>query len=134
MAVNMTLIDGTLTEDAQRRGENGPLALNLKHEGKLITPRNGGEAFTKSLYMNVTLWGNLRDEFGSLREGDTVLVQGELEWNSYETDDGEKKGGLQLNGTMVTRLSGSEPAPQQPAAPAQQATNAAPPAADDIPF
>ena len=113
MALNMAIIDGVLTDDAQRRGgENGPLALNIKHEGVLITPRNGSDPFHKHMFMSVTCWGGLRDEFKDLKAGDTIIAQGELEWNSYETQDGEKKGKVQLVARTITTLNGAAPAQQ----------------------
>tara|TARA_Y100000034_G_scaffold106293_2_gene134887 strand:+ start:1323 stop:1730 length:408 start_codon:yes stop_codon:yes gene_type:complete len=135
MAINVTILDGILQQDATKRGENGPLALNIKHEGRLITPRSGGAPFYKSHYMNVACWGSLRDEWDHLKEGDYVIVQGEQEWNSYEDADGVKKGSLQLSAHSITgrgkdgKVKAGEAAAAQPAEePVSEVSD------EDIPF
>jgi single-stranded DNA-binding protein len=133
----MILFSGHLTEDAQRRGDNGPLSINLK-QSKMIHPRSG-EPFGVGMYMRVAAWGSLRDEWdGKLSDGDEVLVQGELEWNSYEDSEGNKKGNNQINARSITRLAGGAELPGDGGAGWQSGVSASKssdvPVDDDIPF
>ena len=134
----MVLIDGTLTQDAEQRDVgSGLVSLNLYHEGPQRTGRDG-EPWRKRMYVSVSVWGGAGEPLAGLREGSYVIVQGELEYRSWETADGEKRGQHQINATAVTvgsapiEMSAVDAAPPTPAAATSAPTTSA--AQDDIPF
>ena len=133
--VNVLILSGVLTEDAVQRPNNGPLSLNIKNVRTI--PRNG-DPFEKSMYLDVAVWGEaVQLEFSSLKEGDEVIVQGELLYDSWEDGQGNRKGKNKMDCRVVTQVGGTAGVAPAPAA---QQTYAPPPTAnplpsdDDIPF
>ena len=129
MNENYVRITGEMTQDASQRGDNGPLVLNIEHRGETFERRDGTEGQNK-MFMNCICWGQLREEYEHLQEGDRVTIEGALEWNSYVNKDGERKGSLQMVITHVTQESGAEvPTRPEPAPPTPS-----PVTDDDLPF
>lgn len=137
MAINMVILDGTLTRDAEQRDVgSGLVSLNLYHEGPQRTGRDG-EPWRKQMYVSVCVWGSAGEPLAGLKEGAYVIVQGELEYRSWETNDGEKRGQHQVNATAVTVGSAPVEMPAVDATPATVAAATAPAtgaAQDEIPF
>jgi single-stranded DNA-binding protein len=142
VAINSIVTDGTLTEDPVRRQGNGPLSLNLKHEGRLITPRDGGESWRPKHFWKVNIWGDARDQWAHLKEGDYLVIQGEVKNNSWVNDAGERQNNLEIDARQVEApVSTATPSPAPspaPTPPPQQYAPAAPApvtyADDEIPF
>lgn len=137
MAINVVLLDGTLTEDATRKDlTNGLVILNLKHEGPVREGRNG--PWSKSMYVDASVWGGLSNSVADLKQGAYVIVQGEMEYRSWETADGSKRGKHQINASAVTvgsaPITMTPPSGETATAPAQSTPVATPPVDDDIPF
>ena len=122
--INLLILSGVLTEDAVLRPNNGPLSLNIKNT-RTVRPQ-GRDPFETSTYMSVAVWGGAREAFAHLKEGDEVMCQGEIGWDSWEEDHGNKKGKTKMDCRALTQIGGSTAGAASP--PQQQIRD------DDIPF
>jgi single-strand DNA-binding protein len=94
-SLNKYLAIGRLSNDPQK-GEKGPCKFSLVVEERFTT--KSGEEKTKKCFVPCVAWGKVGDTIQTnCHEKDEILVDGKLEFYSYETNDGEKKSGLQVN-------------------------------------
>ena len=100
MAFNNTVtIIGNITRDPELRYipsgiavANFGLAWNLKKQ-------NGDE---EAMFFNVTCWRSLAENVAeSLSKGARVIVTGRLNYNSYETQDGDKRSGVEIQAEEI---------------------------------
>jgi single-strand DNA-binding protein len=93
-------LTGNLTADPEMRyTPSGTAVCNFT---VAATPRRfdkatGGWVDRDAIFMRCTAWKQLAEHIAeSAVRGQTVMVSGELETNSYETREGEKRTSLQL--------------------------------------
>jgi len=129
--VNSLSINGTLQEDAIRRGDSGPLSLNILYLGEEFEKRDGSTGQDR-LYVKAICWGDMRDEFEHLKEGDFIGVEGKVQFNGYTNADGVDVKSWQLVARDIQVLGKGE-APE-PRAQEQTASTFTPADDDDIPF
>ena len=100
MAFNNTVtIIGNITRDPELRYipsgiavANFGLAWNLKKQ-------NGDE---EAMFFNVTCWRSLAENVAeSLSKGARVIVTGRLNYNSYETQDGDKRSVVEIQAEEI---------------------------------
>ena len=100
MAFNNTVtIIGNITRDPELRYipsgiavANFGLAWNLKKQ-------NGEE---EAMFFNVTCWRSLAENVAeSLSKGARVIVTGRLNYNSYETQDGDKRSVVEIQAEEI---------------------------------
>ena len=100
MAFNNTVtIIGNITRDPELRYipsgiavANFGLAWNLKKQ-------NGDE---EAMFFNVTCWRSLAEIVAeSLSKGARVIVTGRLNYNSYETQDGDKRSVVEIQAEEI---------------------------------
>jgi single-strand DNA-binding protein len=88
MVNNFVTIMGNLTRDPERRVTSGghavanfSVAVNEKFVSK------GGEEKERTTFVNVTAWTGMADKVvANFRKGDSVLVNGRLQTESWEKD------------------------------------------------
>lgn len=87
---------------------NNVTTLSLK-----LTKRyeKGGEQKARTVYVDVKGWGRQSDALARLSEGDLVLIDGEIDTESWEKD-GEKRWKTLVQASHVERLETAAPAPE----------------------
>ena len=146
---NRVILVGNLTRDIELRYTPGGTAVT--ELGMAVNDRRKnqtGEWVEETTFVDVTLWARTAEVASEyLGKGDSLLVEGRLKLDSWETD-GQKRSKLRVVGERMQMLGGrkggggpgSPRPPQQSQAaqysqPASQEAPAGPgPMDDDIPF
>ena len=145
---NRVILVGNITRDIELRYTPGGTAVT--ELGMAVNDRRKnqtGEWVEETTFVDVTLWARTAEVASEyLGKGDSLLVEGRLKLDSWETD-GQKRSKLRVVGERMQMLggrkggggSGPSRPPQQQAAqysqPANQEAPAGPgPMDDDIPF
>ena len=146
---NRVILVGNLTRDIELRYTPGGTAVT--ELGMAVNDRRKnqtGEWVEETTFVDVTLWARTAEVASEyLGKGDSLLVEGRLKLDSWETD-GQKRSKLRVVGERMQMLGGRKgggggPGPSRP--PQQQAAQYSQPASqeasaghgpmdDDIPF
>jgi single-strand DNA-binding protein len=159
---NRVLLVGNLTRDPEIRYVASGMAVT--DLGLAVNDRRknaNGEWVEETTFVDVTLWGRQAETAGEyLSKGSSVLIEGRLKLDTWETSDGQKRSKLKVVGERMQFLGGrgggqgspaagraagrapdrtdqSQPSPSyNQAAPADDSFDAGPPesAGNDIPF
>ena len=64
------------------------------------------EGFYDTDFVDFVAWGNIAENYSEYcRKGDLIGIEGKVETNTYETEDGEKKKSTQIVADNITFLS-----------------------------
>ncbi len=134
---NRVVLVGNLTRDVELK--NLPTGGAVAEIGLAINDKRknaAGEWQEETTFVDVTLWGRTAEVAAEyLAKGATVLIEGRLKLESWETKQGEKRSKLKVVAERLQMLGGKE----KPAAnrvkdqPGYKAIQA-PPVDADIPF
>ncbi|HNC74482.1 MAG TPA: single-stranded DNA-binding protein [Elusimicrobiota bacterium] len=137
---NVTLV-GRLTRDPELRFTTSgapvcrfDLAVNRRYKDK------AGEWKDDTSFVPVVVWREAGQRCGEkLKKGSPVFVEGRLKSKSWETKDGQKRSGLEVDALRVQFLEKAEGAPttdEEPSAPDAEIGAEAPAAAgaEEVPF
>lgn len=108
MNYNHVTIMGNLTEDPElkRLSDKGAvatlrLAINENYK------KQDGTLVEKTIYVDVSAWGRVAENCEKyLEKGRAVLVDGALQLDQWETDDGQKRSKLKVRANRVVFLGG----------------------------
>ena len=148
---NRVILLGNLTRDPELRYlQSGTAVSDI---GMAVNDRRknaNGEWVEETTFVDVTLWGRTAEVASEyLSKGSPVLIEGRLKFDTWETNDGQKRSKLRVVGERMQMLGtrggggggGSRPAGQQDSQysqpeppPEAQYGQPEPPADDDIPF
>ena len=70
--------------------------------------KKGDEWIEKTGYADVTAWSNLADRCADLHKGDPVIIEGALDYESWQTKEGQTRSKLFITAKSIKALSKSE--------------------------
>jgi single-strand DNA-binding protein len=147
-SLNRVIIAGNLTRDPEvRYTPSGMAVADVSLAISDSYKNKAGELVEQVCYVDCVVWGRQAETTGEyLRKGSPALIEGKLQLDQWETNEGQKRSRLRVKADRVQFLGGpkkgeggggeirsSAPAP----APAPPADSAPPPAMDDeddLPF
>lgn len=104
MSFAKAVLSGTVMSDPEKRftpNNHGVTSFNLQVENSGKPGSN--EPFT----VRVTCWRNLADAVvEQLKKGDSILVEGKLQMNSFQGQDGTQKKLFEVEANTVDKLPG----------------------------
>ena len=120
-ALNRVILVGNLTRDPEGRTldqgsqvTNFGLAINERYKNKQ------GAKVETTCFVDIAVWGAQADACERyLKKGSPVLIEGRLQYESWETSGGERRSRLRVKADRVQFL------PQAKSTPAQQTTKPA---------
>jgi len=155
-SMNRVIIAGNLTRDPEvRYTPSGMAVADVSLAISDSYKNKAGELVEQVCYVDCVVWGRQAETTGEyLRKGSPALIEGKLQLDQWETNEGQKRSRLRVKADRVQCLGGpkggsggesrssapasapaSAPTPTPTPAPAKPA---APPAAmddeDDLPF
>ena len=133
---NRVILVGNLPRDIELRYTPGGTAVT--ELGMAVNDRRKnqtGEWVEETTFVDVTLWARTAEVASEyLGKGDSLLVEGRLKLDSWETD-GQKRSKLRVVGERMQMLGGRKggggPGPSRP--PQQQAAQYSQPASQEMP-
>ncbi len=129
--LNMVLLIGNLTRDPELRYiPSGTAVANLGLATNRIYTTQDGERKEEVCFVDIVVWGKTAENCANyLSKGRPVFVEGRLQFDSWETEDGQKRSKLRVVANKVQFLGGrrDEDAPGA-------VGMSGPEADDDIPF
>jgi single-strand DNA-binding protein len=143
---NRVILVGRLTRDPQIRYT--PSGTAVSDIGLAVTDRyknSSGEWVEEPMFVDVTLWARTAEVASEyLSKGSPILIEGRLKFDTWETNDGQKRSKLRVvceRMQMLGSRGGGSQAPRRDseysqAAPSPEEYDAPPPGGgnDDIPF
>ena len=105
---NRVVLVGNLTRDPELRyipsgtavTEIG-LAINERHKS------SKGDWVDETVFVDITLWARLAEIAGEyLTKGSSVLIEGRLKFDTWESNDGQKRSKLRVVGERMQMLGG----------------------------
>jgi single-strand DNA-binding protein len=138
--INRVILTGNLTRDPEVVTTAAGMTickLGIAVNGRRKAPNGTWE--DKPNFFDVTVFGAQGDNAAKyLEKGRPVAIDGRLDWQSWETSDGQKRSKVQVIADQVQYLSSGD-TDRQPTAPAAGDDFRSPAAAagadlDDIPF
>ncbi len=145
---NRVILVGNLTQDPELRYISTGTAVTDLRLAVNDRRRNAeGQWVDETTFVDVTLWARQAEVACQyLSKGSSVLIEGRLKLDTWETQDGQKRSKLRVVGERMQMLgsprreSGAAPsggggdAYQESYSPSNEEAAPAPPADDDIPF
>lgn len=141
--INTVALSGNLTRDPELRlTSGGTTVANLGMAVNRSRKGDDGEFVDEVSYFDLTAFGNFADLIGrKLRKGDSITVQGRLEQQRWEAEDGSKRSKVVVIVATIDSdgffRSKDEDADTSAAAEGGEAAESKPkpdPKSDDIPF
>lgn len=120
ISTNVVILAGNLTRDPEvRQAGDGltvadlGLACNERYRNK------DGETVDKPCFVDVVVWGKPAEACGQyLKKGAPALVEGRLQFDQWQTKEGEKRNRLRVRADRVQFLGGNGRAKTDEAPPA----------------
>src|ERR671930_1199907 len=105
--INRVVLTGNLTRDPELRSTpSGTSVCSLRVACNTRRRGAGGEWEDKPNYFSVTVWGAQGENCARyLSKGRPVAIDGRLEWREWETQDGQKRQGIDTIADTVQSLS-----------------------------
>ena len=106
---NKVIIVGNLTRDPELKQTGS--GTSVTDIGVAVNDRRkkGDEWVEDTQFIDVTLWGRSAEVVAEyLEKGSPVLVEGRLQLDRWETEDGEKRSKLKVVGINVQMLGGKK--------------------------
>ena len=104
--MNRVFLAGNLTRDPDLRQTGS--GTSVTQMGLAVTEsytNKNGEKVETTCFSEITAWGRVADACAKyLRKGSTVLVEGRLETDAWETEQGEKRSRLKVRADRVQFL------------------------------
>ena len=133
-SMNRVFLMGNLTRDPELRYiPSGTAVANFGLAVNRTYTTREGESKDEVCFVEIVTWSKTAENCANyLTKGRPVLVEGRLQYQSWETDDGQKRSKLEVVADRVQFLGGrrEEGAPGAPG----EAGVREPEAEDDIPF
>jgi len=130
-SMNRVFLMGNLTRDPELRYiPSGTAVANFGMAVNRTYTTQDGERKEDVCFVEIVTWAKTAENCANyLSKGRPVLVEGRLQFRSWETDDGQKRSKLEVVADRVQFLGGrrEDSAPGEPRADSQEAE-------DDIPF
>lgn len=105
-AFNKVIIVGNLTGDVELRYTSGGTAVASMNVAVNNRYTSNGETKEDVCFVPVTVWGKQAENCSEyLYKGSSVLVEGRLKQNNWETDEGQKRKKLEVTAEKVQFLS-----------------------------
>lgn len=105
---NRVVLVGNLTRDPELRYTPGGTAVT--DVGMAINDRRkgaNGEWVDETVYVDVTLWARLAEVASEyLNKGSSLLIEGRLKFDTWETNEGQKRSKLRVVGERMQMLGG----------------------------
>ena len=105
---NRVVLVGNLTRDPELRYTPGGTAVT--DVGLAINDRRknaSGEWVEDTVYVDVTLWARLAEVASEyLNKGSSILIEGRLKFDTWETNEGQKRSKLRVVGERMQMLGG----------------------------
>jgi len=104
--MNKVIIVGNLTKDPEVKNTNsGTPVINFRIASDRRFKNSAGEWKEDVCYVGVVAWKKVAESCGKyLKKGDAVLVEGELQSRSWETEDGDKRNVVEIRAYRVQFL------------------------------
>ncbi len=104
--LNRIFIAGNLTKDPELRHSNSGIpVVNFRIASSRRFKDNAGNRKEEVCYVGVVAWQRLAETCGEyLHKGSAVLVEGELQSRSWETEDGNKRSMIEIHAHKVQFL------------------------------
>jgi single-strand DNA-binding protein len=110
--INRVVMSGNLTRDPELRSTpSGTPICKLRIASNTRRKNASGEWEEKPNYFNVTVWGAQGENCARfLHKGRPIAVDGRLEWHEWQTQDGQKREGVDIIADSVQFLGGRDDA------------------------
>ena len=107
-SLNAVLLMGNLTRDPELRYiPSGTAVANFGLAMNRIYTTQDGERKEDTCFVDIDVWGKTAENCANyLTKGRLVLVEGSLQYRSWETDDGQKRSKLSVRAFRVQFLGG----------------------------
>lgn len=133
-SLNKVLLMGNLTRDPELRYiPSGTAVANLGLATNRTYTTQDGERKDEVCYIDIVVWGKTAENCANyLSKGRPVFIEGRLQLDTWETEDGQKRSKLKVVADRVQFLGGrrDEGAPEESGAGEMGEVDAD----DDIPF
>lgn len=129
--LNKVLLIGNLTRDPELRYiPSGSAVADLGLATNFRYTTQDGERKEEVCFIDIVVWGKTAENCANyLSKGRPVFIEGRLQFDSWETADGQKRSKLKVRADKVQFLGGR----REDGAPGAEGMNGAE-ADDDIPF
>ena len=129
--LNMVLLIGNLTRDPELRYiPSGTAVANFGLATNRIYTTQDGERKEEVCFVEIVVWSKTAENCANyLSKGSPVFIEGRLQFDSWETEDGQKRSKLKVVANRVQFLSGR----REEGAPGAEGMGGVE-ADDDIPF
>lgn len=126
--LNMVLLIGNLTRDPELRYiPSGTAVANFGLATNRIYNTQDGERKEEVCFVEIVVWSKTAENCANyLSKGSPVFIEGRLQFDSWETEDGQKRSKLKVVANRVQFLGGR----REEGAPGADGVEAD----DDIPF
>lgn len=106
--LNMVLLIGNLTRDPELRYiPSGAAVANFGLATNRIYTTQDGERKEEVCFVEIVAWSRTAENCANyLSKGSPVFVEGRLQFDSWETEDGQKRSKLKVVANRVQFLSG----------------------------
>lgn len=133
MNINRVLLTGNLTRDPESK-EHGETKVCRMRLAVNVRVKQAGEWADKPCYFDVVAFGSQGENCAKyLSKGKPIAVDGRLDWNEWQTDDGATRQSVSIIASTVQFLDDGKREEREGGEPAA-AVSSGPPAEDDIPF
>jgi len=104
---NRVILVGNLTKDVEVRFIASGIAVTDIRLAVNNRRKRGDEWVDEPVFLDVTLWGRNAEVAGEyLSKGSPVLIEGRLQLDTWETNEGEKRSKLKVVGERMQMLGG----------------------------
>lgn len=105
-SINKVIISGNLTDDPRTNIlENGTHVANFRIASNQRYRSRDGEWRDKTCFVDVVTWRQLAERVASrLHKGSPVMVEGELQYTQWNSQDGSKRSRVEILARSVQML------------------------------
>ena len=133
---NRVMLMGNLTRNPELRyTPSGNAVVDLGLAVNESYKNKAGESIEQTCFVDVVVWGRQAETANEyLQKGSPVFVEGRLQFDQWESQQGEKRSKLRVRAERVQFLSAGGNGRTEDATPTTNPTPEAPAGDDDIPF
>jgi single-strand DNA-binding protein len=105
-SINKVIITGNLTDDPRTNIlENGTHVANFRIASNQRYKARDGEWRDKTCFVDVVTWRQLAERVsGRLHKGSPVMIEGELQYTQWNSQDGSKRSRVEILARSVQML------------------------------
>ena len=124
--INKAILIGNVGKDPEvKHFENNVKASFSLATSETYTPK-GGEKVTQTEWHNIVAWGKLAEIIEKyVKKGQSLYVEGKINYRSYDDRDGNKKYITEINASSIQMLGGKK---------TDDVATRPDPQADDLPY